>query len=145
MRIVDFLPRKECVHRLSAERAEDVVRELGVALAKLTQIEPDRLVQLLQRREQVCSTAVGKELAMPHARTPEASGTMGIIGLSPRGVDFRAPDGLPVRVFVALVSPIHGGKHLHALAAVSRELADAEVRKKLLGATDAADVLRLLA
>ena len=144
MRITDFVSAKGGVHRLAADGAVSAVRELGFALAQSSQIDPERLIGLLLHREQVGSTAVGHEVAIPHARTPEAAATVGVIGLSPRGIDFRAPDGLPVHVFVAFVSPLHGGRPLQATAAVARELADPELRRKLLQASDAAEVYRLL-
>lgn len=140
MRLVDFVSPEDGVHRLEAD---GVVRELGLALARPSDLDPDQLIRLLLRREHVGSTAVGHAVAIPHARTPEVRATVGIIGLSRRGVDFGAPDGLPVHIFVALVSPIHGGRHLHALAAVAREL-DATLRSRLLRASSAAEVYRLL-
>jgi nitrogen PTS system EIIA component len=145
MRIVDFVSPSAVILRLEATGADAIVRELGRALAAASQVDPDRLIPLLLHRERVCTTAVGDELAIPHARTPEVAATVGIIGLSERGIDFHAPDGLLVRVFVAMVSPIHGGRHLHALAAVARELADPRVRQRLLEARDAAQIMRLLA
>jgi nitrogen PTS system EIIA component len=144
MRILDFVSPKDALLRLQADEPAGVVRELGLALAGPSQLDPDRLIKLLLHRERVGTTAVGHELAIPHARTPEVAATVGVIGLSARGIDFHAPDGLPVHVFVALVSPIHGGKHLHALAAVTRELADPAVRKRLLQARDAAEAHQLL-
>jgi len=144
MRITDFVSPRNVLHRLEADGAEGIVRDLGLALSASCEVEPDRLIKLLLRREQVGTTAVGHEIAIPHARAPEVGATVGVIGLSQRGIDFRAPDGLPVHVFVALVSPIHAGRHLHALAAVTRELADPEIRRQLLGASTAADIYRLL-
>ncbi len=144
MRIIDFLAAKHGVHRLEAGDANGVVRELGLALAQSSQVDTEQLIDLLLHRERVGSTAVGYEVAMPHARTPAAAETVGVLGLSYRGVDFHAPDGIPVRLFVAFVSPIHGGRHLHAVAAVARELADPNLRKQLLDSSDAAEAYRVL-
>jgi mannitol/fructose-specific phosphotransferase system IIA component (Ntr-type) len=150
VRIIDFVSveaGETGVHDLRATDAEGVVRELGGILAPLARpspLEPDHLNALLLRREQVGSTAVGHEVAIPHARTSEVAATVGVIGVSQRGIDFGAPDGLPVRVFVAMVSPIHGGRHLHAIAAVARELGDPGLRRQLLRAADGADLHRLL-
>jgi mannitol/fructose-specific phosphotransferase system IIA component (Ntr-type) len=70
---------------------------------------------------------------------------VGVLGISERGVDFGAPDHLPVRLFVALLSPREGGGHLRALAAVGQAFSDAEVRERLLAAPSAESVHRLLA
>jgi mannitol/fructose-specific phosphotransferase system IIA component (Ntr-type) len=145
MRITDFIPVAGIIHRLQGTDASGVVHELGMALARLGEIDGDRMVDLLLRREHVGTTAAGHEVAVPHARSPEVAATVGVVGLSERGVDFRAPDGLPVRIFVGLVSPIHGGRHLHAIACIARDLNDERFRRQLFGAADARAVHRLLA
>jgi PTS system nitrogen regulatory IIA component len=60
-------------------------------------------------------------------------------------VDFRAIDGKPTFLFVALFAPERAGaEHLQALARVSRLLKRAELRKALLDAPDAAGMFRVL-
>jgi mannitol/fructose-specific phosphotransferase system IIA component (Ntr-type) len=145
MRITDFIPVAGVIHRLEAVAARDVVHELGAVLAPLGAIQADKMVDLLLRREHVCTTASGRELAVPHARSAEVAATVGVVGLSERGVDFRAPDGLPVRIFFALASPIHGGRHLQAIACIARDLDDVRFRHKLFDAPDAPAIHRLLA
>jgi mannitol/fructose-specific phosphotransferase system IIA component (Ntr-type) len=144
VRITDFLSPKHGVHVLKATEPVAAIREIGAALARSSDLEPERLIELLLRREQVCTTAVGNEVAIPHARTPEAGSTVAVIGLAAHGIDFRAPDGLPVRVLAAFVSPIHGGRHLQAIATISRTLGDAALRRQLLEARAPAEVYQLL-
>jgi mannitol/fructose-specific phosphotransferase system IIA component (Ntr-type) len=59
--------------------------------------------------------------------------------------DFAAADRLPVQVFVALLSPIHGGRHLQAIASIARDLADSTFRRRLLEAASGDAAFRILA
>lgn len=140
MQITDFIAPENAIVCLRASDARGVIDELGRALAPFADLEAATLTALLHRREQVDTTAVGHEVAIPHARTPDVAATVGIVGLSVAGVDFRAADGRPVHVFVTLVSPVHGGKHLHAIACAARDLESADLRRRLLAAAAEGDV-----
>jgi len=144
-RISDFVHGPEGIFRLDAADAASAVRELGFALAPFCNVDGERIVDLLARREHVATTAVGGQVAIPHARTADAAETVGIVGLSARGVDFAAADGLPVQVFVALLSPIHGGRHLQAIASIARDLSDPTFRRRLLKASSPDAAYQLLA
>jgi mannitol/fructose-specific phosphotransferase system IIA component (Ntr-type) len=143
MRIIDLIGAAD-IRSLVETDAAGVVRELGLGLAPRCSVDGERLVEMLLRREKVASTAVGNGLAIPHARSVEAGGTVAVMGLSPGGVAFGAPDGLPVHVFVAMVSPIHGGRHLQAMACIARELGDPALCRRLAQARDAAERYGLL-
>src|ERR1035437_3123349 len=49
-------------------------------------------------RERGGNTGLGKGWACPHARIPGEGEMMCAIGWSPNGIDYGAPDGLPVRL-----------------------------------------------
>jgi mannitol/fructose-specific phosphotransferase system IIA component (Ntr-type) len=70
---------------------------------------------------------------------------IGALGLSREGIDFGAPDGKPVRIVVALLSPMTGNNHLKALAAIAQTLADPSLRAKLLAARTAEEAHALFA
>ena len=144
MRITDLVPGPGGIVPLHATDGDAAVRELGLALAPLCGIDGDRVVELLRRREHVASTAVGGHVAIPHARTAEASKTIAVVGLSRGGIEFSAPDNAPVHVFVALLSPIHGGRHLQAIAAIARDLAAPSLLRRLTDAASPDDAYALL-
>jgi PTS system nitrogen regulatory IIA component len=143
MRIVDFVPRAGILVRLQATDAAAVVRELGAALAGVSGLPETQVVDALVYRERVAPTAVGSGVAIPHIRL-DVPQTVGVMGLAPAGIDFRAPDGLPVRIFVAFVSRPKSGQQLAALAAVSRALATEDTRARLLAARDVDQVHAVL-
>ena len=93
----------------------------------------------LLARERLGSTGIGEGVAVPHCKVPGLAALQCALGRSGDGIDFRALDGKPTRIFVALFAPERAGaEHLQALARVSRLLKRPEFRKALLEAPDAA-------
>lgn len=104
----------------------------------------DGILAAIFEREAKMSTAVGRRIAIPHARLESSPGLCAAAAVCPAGVDFPTPDMLAVNLVFLLVSPPDAaGLHVKALAAVGRlgqDLVD-----DLLGSPDAAGFLRRLA
>ncbi len=62
------------------------------------------LTDLIHRERKAC-TAVGRGLAIPHVRTQNVKGPTVAFLRSTEGLDFGAPDGQPVHVFLVLLAP----------------------------------------
>jgi PTS system nitrogen regulatory IIA component len=143
VRIVDFVSEGAVRHRLEATQPDGVLREIAAALAAACGVEAAGVEAALREREALGCTAIGNEVAVPHAKVPVVR-VAGVLALSEPGVAWGAPDGRPVRIVVALALPPRGGKHLEALAAVAKELSEPEARVRLLAAPDAAAVWAVL-
>jgi PTS system nitrogen regulatory IIA component len=143
LKIADLIPAAAIVHRLEGPSAGAVVAELAGVLGRVHGLDAAAVREALLEREQLGSTAIGNGVAAPHARLKGAP-VAGALGILPRGVDFGAADGRPVRIVVAFVSPAQGPAHLKALAAVAQTFADAPLRQALLDAKDAAEIHDLL-
>jgi len=63
------------------------------------------VVGLVIKRENAAVTALGKGWACPHARVPFDEDLMCVIGWSPAGIDYGAPDGAPVALVVMYLVP----------------------------------------
>jgi len=139
MKIADFLELKAINANLSASNKPGVLRELvRMILLVAPDLDPNQLVETLQRREKLQSTGVGDGVAIPHGRTPAVDRVMACVGRSVEGVDFQSLDGAPTHLFFTLLVPeSQHGVHLKALARVSRLLKDPRVRQTLLEASDA--------
>lgn len=102
----------------------------------------------LLERENVLSSAVGDGVAFPHTldRHPEqVRRPFLLVGRSPGGVDFGAPDGEPVHI-VVLMGLRYQELHLPWLRRLSEVLRQARVRDAILAAatgSEICDVLRL--
>jgi PTS system nitrogen regulatory IIA component len=146
MKITDILTEDAVVGRLAGRSKADVIEELaGVVAAHHPEIDRGRLVQALEDRERLNSTALGDGVAIPHGKLPGVRRVVAAFGRSPTGVDFSSLDGKPTHLFFLLVAPEDSaGAHLKALARISRLLKDESFRSKLLRATDAAELYRTI-
>jgi PTS system nitrogen regulatory IIA component len=143
--IADVL-RPDCViAELSGGTVSSVLSELARPVAAAGALEPQALTSALLAREKLGSTGIGEGVAVPHCKVAHLASLTACLGRSRAGVDFRAQDGKPTHIFVALFAPERAGaEHLQALARVSRLLKRPEFRKALLDAPDAAAMYKLV-
>jgi PTS system nitrogen regulatory IIA component len=143
--IADVL-RPDCViAELSGGTVSSVLSELARPVAAGGGLEPQALTSALLAREKLGSTGIGEGVAVPHCKVAHLASLTACLGRSRAGVDFRAQDGKPTHIFVALFAPERAGaEHLQALARVSRLLKRPEFRKALLDAPDAAAMYELV-
>lgn len=99
------------------------------ALAKLVVernpgLSPIRVYRALRRREREASTAVGRGIAMPHARVEGVGKPEVVLGVLQDAVRCETPDGEPLRVMALVVSdPRRPEDHVSALSRVARAIA----------------------
>jgi PTS system nitrogen regulatory IIA component len=95
----------------------------------------------LRQREALGSTALGGGVALPHCRVSGLERSVVVVARLRSGVDYGAPDGAPVRLFVAIATPAEQpGSHLRLLADLARRLRDRGQVERLLE-TDAVEEL----
>lgn len=145
MHIADILRPGCVIADLSGASVASVLAELARPVAAEAGLDAGTLSAGLQARERLGSTGIGEGVAVPHCKVPGLASLTAALGRSHEGVDFRALDGKPTRLFVALFAPERAGaEHLQALARVSRLLKRPEFRRALLDAPDAAAMYRLV-
>jgi PTS system nitrogen regulatory IIA component len=120
-----LLPEAGLAVPLKARSREGVLRDLveladaaGLVYAK------DDLIQNVLAREALCSTALVPGVALPHPRHPlphDIATSFVVVGLSPSGLPFGAPDGSLTRLFF-LICCKDDRTHLHVLARLGRML-----------------------
>jgi PTS system nitrogen regulatory IIA component len=139
MKIEDILDAELVLPALAARNKMGVLEELSSAVAsRHAEIDRERLVQALDDRERLNSTALGDGVAIPHGKLAGIRRVFAAFGRSPAGVDFQSLDGKPTHLFFLLVAPEDSaGAHLKALARISRLLKDESFRNRLLEAADA--------
>ncbi|HKD69860.1 MAG TPA: PTS sugar transporter subunit IIA [Candidatus Binataceae bacterium] len=146
MKITEILSPEMVIPQLRGGSKADVLGELAQALCKgHPEVTFDRLLGVLNERERLGSTAIGDGIAIPHGKLRGIGQILGVFGRSSGGIDFDSLDGNPTQLFFLLVAPEDSASlHLKALARVSRLFKDGAFRQRLLAATDAADLYRLL-
>ncbi|MEM6728429.1 MAG: PTS sugar transporter subunit IIA [Pseudomonadota bacterium] len=89
-------------------------------------------VEALLERENLGPTAVGKGVALPHARLPEIERVIGAFVRLEKPLEFDAVDKQPVDLVFCLFAPEAAGvEHLKALALVARTLRNPQICERL--------------
>lgn len=140
MKIEDILDAELVLPDLAARSKTAVLEEMAAAVAaRHPELDRERLVQALEERERLNSTALGDGVAIPHGKLGGIKRVFAAFGRSRAGIDFQSLDGKPTHLFFLLVAPEESaGAHLKALARISRLLKDGAFRARLLAAPDAA-------
>ncbi|MDK2123719.1 PTS sugar transporter subunit IIA [Parachitinimonas caeni] len=103
------------------------------------------IARRLAEREKMGTTALGKGVAIPHARVPGLQVAIGLIIRPTLPLPFGAADGKPVEHFLTLLVPEHATQtHLDLLAAAAGLLWQNAFRDALKQAHSPREVHRLL-
>ena len=143
MKITAFMSPQDIIVGLPANSKKQVLEDLVNHACKTADAPNPRVVfdQLMEREKLGC-TGIGGGIAIPHTRCALPSTmTMPLVRLAvlDRAIDFEAHDNLPVDiVFMMLASEGAGGKHLTALAFISRLMRQSGFATTMRKATDAA-------
>ncbi len=146
MRPTDYLDSQAILLDLPASDKGRAFSLIADRLAESRLItDRGRFLDDVLNREQQGGTAVGRGLAIPHARTRALERiVMAMARLRP-AVDFGAEDGEPVRLVFLLGAPEDkAGEYLKVLGKLSRLLKENGLRKELLKAATPEAVLELL-
>lgn len=112
---------------------------LIACLAKTEEIkDAKQLRDEIFHREELMSTGIGFNVAVPHVRLDSVTNLVAAVGISRRDItDYESLDEKPVRIvcMVAARTDQHA-QYLKMLGAVSRTLKSKSVRKALLAAPD---------
>lgn len=129
-----FLPE------LAATDKPGVLTELvqGLVAGSPAISKQDAILQMLESREALGSTAVGPGVAFPHGRTLAVQKLTVLVARSAAGVDFDSVDGEKTHLFFVLIAPPQdsGHKYIKSLAALTDRLQDADLRQSLMDAAD---------
>jgi mannitol/fructose-specific phosphotransferase system IIA component (Ntr-type) len=99
----------------------------------------------IMKREQATGTALGKGWACPHARVSFDEDLMCVIGWSPTGIDYGAPDNMPVSLVVMYLVPENQRNHyLREISILAKALQTYPSLEKLREAKDLDDVRNYL-
>jgi len=92
--------------RLRLHEKEAVVEGLAELFTRSGEVRnPSKFRREFLARERKASTAVGEGLALPHVRSLQPRSLVMIFARSRGGVEFLAPDGAPVHLFLGLTTP----------------------------------------
>ena len=85
-------------------------------------------------REEMGTTAVGMEVAIPHAKSTAVKAPALAAITVPNGVDYEAPDGQPCKLIFMIAATTDGDVHLEVLARLMQLLMHEDFTAKLKAA-----------
>jgi len=133
-----------------AKSKEDVIKKLVSLFCSARKINDkskcEKLEKSVLEREMSSSTAVGHGLALPHTRIDGVVDRIScFLAVAKKPVEFDAPDGQPVSIFLLVVSPKNaGGDYIKFLSHATRVLRHPEVRDKIISAKKPSEVLEAI-
>jgi nitrogen PTS system EIIA component len=145
MHLADFYSPDTISVDLQGGSKDEILTEL-VGLLRLDDRATDTLLRMLQRRETLGSTGVGRGIAIPHCRSLVVSKLRLAYGHHRRGVEYQAIDNRPVFDFFLIVAPPLevSNQYLPILGKIAQFAKDADIPERLAGLQTADDFLRLL-
>ena len=146
MQIREFLDKKAIQVKLKSRTKEEILQELVSLLEKTNQVtDREEFLKVIREREELGSTGIGYNIAIPHARSSAIKSLAGAFGISKEGVDFDALDKEPVHLFFLLGAPQKAsGNYLKALAVISRFLRRKKARQDLMKVKIPGDVEKII-
>ena len=128
-----------------ASNRADAFAAAGDLFSKQIGIDSNAVVQFLNAREDLGSTALGAGVAIPHGRVKGLKQPTAAFMRLQNSIEFAAPDGEPVSILIFLLVPEKATQqHLEILSSIAQLLSDADTRKLLSSASDPNTVCELL-
>jgi fructose-specific phosphotransferase system IIA component len=136
VKLSEFLNTSQICLELKATDKAGVINELAEYIKEAKGMKNFKVfLKDVFKREDVATTGIGGEVAIPHARTDAVDSFVIAFGRSSQGVDFHALDGKPCKLFFMLGTPKDQvPRYLQILAHLTRLLKDNAFCNELLAA-----------
>lgn len=146
MKISDYVDEKHVIFINEKLDKDALLKLFAEKFRELDAISDSQAIfEALYERELLSSTAVGEEVAIPHAKLANLDDIKMIIAISKVGQDFQAVDNLPVKLFFVVIAPSNKMQlHLKALARISRLVKMTDFKKRALEQDSAKKVIDIL-
>jgi nitrogen PTS system EIIA component len=145
MHLSDFFSPDAVNLQLRAGSKDDILAEL-VGLLRMDERSSGTLLRIIQRRENLGSTGIGRGIAIPHCRSLVVSRLRLAFGHRNEGVDYQAIDGKPVCNFFLIVAPPLeiSNQYLPVLGKIAQLAKEGDVPDRLADLQSTNDFFRLL-
>ena len=129
----DFVLEEENVSFLERTSPYLAIDSLVKVLACSKEFSAEDIKQKILERESVAMTAIGKEIAIPHARCGFLTEFYLAIGICKEGISWEALDGESVKIVCMIAGPEDRHRdYLSFLSFITSVLREEEVRQTLL-------------
>ena len=141
-RVAAWLQPEDILVDIPLRNSTHALELIADAVCARHDLDRGPVFRALSRREQAGSTGLGDGLAIPHARIAGIERPLTLLLRAREPIPFKAPDGEPVSLLLAILVPEHGDRndHLQLLALVAKMLSSPGFRAQLETGADAARI-----
>jgi PTS system nitrogen regulatory IIA component len=145
MQLKDFFSPDAITLNLRGTSKEEVLAEL-VGLLAMDERSSGTLLRIIQRRENLGSTGIGRGIAIPHCRSLVVNRLRLAFGHRREGIEYQAIDSRPVFHFFLIVAPPLeiSNQYLPVLGRIAQFAKEPDVPDRLSALRSTEDFLRLL-
>ena len=145
MELREFLAENAIQLDLKGESKDEILKEL-IGLLGVDEKSQGILFKMLKRRENLGSTGIGKNIAIPHCRSLVVNRLRLAFGRKTGGVDYKAIDDQPVSYFFLIVAPPLevSNQYLPVLGRIAQFAKEPDVTDRLAQLEDPREFLALL-
>ena len=146
MVISDYLKEEYCLMDSKSQDKKGIIRELAQKLSVSGRlIDLEKFISDVIGREELGSTGIGNEVAIPHARTEAVRGIVIGFGRSMEGIKFDALDGDKVKLIFLMGADLSQlSLYLRILAELSKLLMNSSFRRELILAQTPREVIKII-
>jgi mannitol/fructose-specific phosphotransferase system IIA component (Ntr-type) len=145
MQLKDFFNSDAITLSLQGGSKDEVLAEL-VGLLRMDERSAGTLLRIIQRRENLGSTGIGRGIAIPHCRSLVVNRLRLAFGHRTEGIEFQAIDSKPVCNFFLIVAPPLeiSNQYLPVLGKIAQFAKEPDVPDRLAALRSPEDFFRLL-
>ena len=145
MRITDLLKSSAIALGVKAADKQAAIDQLVALHEKSGNLKDAKAYKEgILKREEMGTTAIGMEVAIPHAKS-EAVKAPALSAITvPDGVDYGSPDGAPCKLIFMIAATLDGDVHLEVLARLMQMLMHEDFTAKLKAAKSAKEFLSII-
>lgn len=145
MRITDLLKKNGIALNVNLSGKSEAIDKLVSLHEKCGNLKNTAVYKEgILKREKMGTTAIGMEIAIPHAKSDAVKAPALTAITVPNGVDYGAPDGAPCKLLFMIAATTDGDVHLEVLARLMQMLMDEEFTAKLKSAKTAGEFLAII-
>ncbi|MBQ7061231.1 MAG: PTS sugar transporter subunit IIA, partial [Clostridia bacterium] len=145
MRITDLLKKEGItIGAAPASKAEAIEMLIGLHDRCGNLLDAAAYREGILAREAMGTTAIGMEIAIPHAKSAAVKAPALTAMTVPGGVDYDSPDGMPAKLLFMIAATPDGDVHMEVLARMMQLLMDMDFTEKLKNAATPEEFLALI-
>jgi fructose-specific phosphotransferase system IIA component len=134
MNLYSLLEKSAILSEVEAENKEKLLHILVDSLGdQVTKEQLEDIRKAVFQREEIMSTGVGKQLAIPHGKVASIDRNIAAFAILDEPIEFNSIDNKPVKMVFLLVGPEKSNSaHIKLLSRISRLMNSSSFRETLV-------------